>query len=80
MESRAFDDPASVVEEARPVATLERRPGHALGRVFRMQVEGEPLQLGAVPALQPRRPFEGDVAERSYVVGPHDELRSVFHG
>jgi hypothetical protein len=41
-----------------------------LGRVFRVKVEWQPLDLSAVPALQPRRAFRRDVAERSYVVGP----------
>ena len=38
-----------------------------------MQVEGHPLQPRAVPALQPRRPLQADVAEGSYVVAPDDD-------
>ena len=50
-----------------------------------MQVERPPLDLGAVPALQPRRAFEPDVAEGSYVVAPDDDagdgvLRPGAHG
>ena len=36
-----------------------------------MQVKRTPLDLRAEPALEPRRPFKADVAERSYVVAPH---------
>jgi hypothetical protein len=35
-----------------------------------MQIEGQPLDLGAVPTLEPRRALGRDVAKRSYVVGP----------
>lgn len=38
-----------------------------------MKVERTPLDLGAVPAPEPRRALKRDVAERSYVVAPHDD-------
>ncbi len=40
-----------------------------------MQVERKPNDRGAVPALEPRRPLQGDIAERSYVVGPDEDRR-----
>jgi hypothetical protein len=46
---------------------LDRDP---LGRILRVQVERQPLDLSAVPALEPCRAFNRDIAERSYVVGP----------
>src|SRR6185503_7189601 len=56
-------------------ARLELRARDPLGRVLRVQVEGPPVDAGAVPALQPRGPLEADVAERSYVVAPDAEDR-----
>jgi hypothetical protein len=53
-----------------PVAPCEVLDRDAVRRIFRMEVEGKPLVLSAVPALEPRRALNGDVAERSYVVGP----------
>jgi hypothetical protein len=71
---------ARIVEHARlacpqiaPVTRLELLDRDALGRVFRVQVEGKPLDLGAVPTLQPRRALGRDVAKRSYVVGPKSD-------
>jgi hypothetical protein len=42
-----------------------------------MEVERPPLDPGAEPALEPRRPFQADVAEGSYVVAPDDDLGGV---
>jgi hypothetical protein len=53
-----------------PVAGLELLDRDPLRRVLRMQVERQPLDLSAVPALEPRRALSRDVAEGSYVVGP----------
>jgi hypothetical protein len=45
-----------------------------------MKVEGEPLDRGAEPALEPRRPLVGDVAERSDVVAPDgDGVDGIGH-
>jgi hypothetical protein len=55
------------VEAVAPPEVVNR---DALGRIFRVQVERQPFDLSAVPALEPRRALSRDVAERSYVVGP----------
>ena len=52
------------------VACVQLGPCDALGRVFGVEVERKPFDRGAEPALEPRRPFEADVAERSDVVAP----------
>jgi hypothetical protein len=78
-EAGSLDEPAGVVLQAEPVAISQGRARDALSGVLRVQVEGEPLDLGAVPARQPRRPLEGDIAERSDVVGPDGDLRSFGH-
>src|SRR3954447_15055019 len=62
-----------------PVAPLELGPLDPLGRVLRVQVERAPFDLRAEPALEPRRPLEADVAERSYVVGPDGDPRRLRH-
>jgi hypothetical protein len=64
-----------VLAEAGAVAPLELLARDALRRVLGMEVEGSPLDLGAEPVLEPRRPLQADVAERSYVVAPDDDLR-----
>jgi uncharacterized protein len=53
-----------------PVTRDELAPGDSLRWVLGMQVEREPFDLGAEPALEPRRPLVADVAERSDVVTP----------
>src|SRR3954449_246077 len=45
-----------------------------------MEVEREPLDLGAVPALEPRRALGRDVAEGSYVVRPDSDQRRHADG
>jgi hypothetical protein len=64
-----------VLTEARAVTALEHGARDALRRVLGMQVERPPLDPRAEPALEPRRPLEGDVAERSYVIAPDDDRR-----
>jgi hypothetical protein len=61
--------------EPGPVAALEVLALDPLRRVLGMQVEREPLDLRAEPALQPLGPLEADVAERSYVVAPDGDAR-----
>jgi hypothetical protein len=59
------------------VAAIHVRSRHAVGRILRVQVERQPVDPSAEPALQPRRPREGDVAEGSYVVRPDADARTV---
>jgi hypothetical protein len=66
-----------VNRKARPVALFKDGVRNSLGRIFRMQIERLPLDPRAEPALQPRRPLQGDVAEGSYVVAPDDDLRNT---
>jgi hypothetical protein len=61
--------------EIEAVATLEVLDRDPLRRILRMQVEWKPLDLSAVPALEPRRALGRDVAEGSYVVGPDPDQR-----
>jgi hypothetical protein len=61
--------------EAGAVAALEVLAGDALRRILRMEVERQPLDASAEPALEPVGPFEADVAERSYVVAPDGDAR-----
>ena len=58
------------VEAVAPRQVLQRDP---LRRIFRVQIERQPLDLSAVPALEPRRALSRDVAEGSYVVGPDSD-------
>src|SRR4051795_5837480 len=51
----------------------------ACGRVLRVKVERQPLDRSAERAREPRRPLSGDVAERSYVVGPDPDQRRHRH-
>ena len=67
---RLVEHPGLPGPQITPIARLELLDRDALGRIFRVQIEGQPLDLGAVPTLQPRRAFGRDVAKRSYVVGP----------
>jgi hypothetical protein len=53
------------------IALGEAFPGDAFRRVFRMEIERKPLDVGAEPALQPIGPLEADEAERSDVVAPN---------
>ena len=63
--------------EPRAVAPLEFLARDALRRVLGMEVERQPLDLSAEPALEPVGPLEADVAERSYVVAPDGDARLV---
>jgi hypothetical protein len=61
--------------DVEPVAARQLVGRDALRRIFRMQVERQPLDLSAVPALEPRRALSRDVAEGSYVVRPDPDQR-----
>src|SRR3954469_12232050 len=61
------------------VALLEDGARDALRRILRVQVEWAPFDPRAEPALEPRGPIEADVAEGSYVVGPHGDPRRLRH-
>jgi len=78
-EPGGLDDLLRVPVDAGPVALLERGARNPFGRVLRVEIEREPLDLGAEPALQPLGPREADVAEGSGVVAP-DEDRELVHG
>ncbi len=56
------------------VARQQVRAGDALGRVLGMQVEREPFDDGAKPALEPLGPALADAAEGSDVVRPDEDL------
>ena len=60
--------------EALAVATVELCPGNALRRVLGVEIEGEPLDLGAEPALEPLGRPLAEAAEGSDVVRPDDDL------
>jgi hypothetical protein len=47
----------------------------SLRRIFRMEIERQPLDVRAEPALQPVGPLEADEAERSDVVAPDPYLK-----
>jgi hypothetical protein len=68
----------SPLREPAAVAALELGTRNSLGRVLRVQVEGPPFDPRAELALQPRRPLETDVAERSDVVAPDLYQRRVL--
>ena len=77
-QSRLREHRIAPVGEPAAIAALELGARDSLGRVLRVQVEGSPLDPRAEPALQPRRPLEADVAERSDVVAPDLNQRHVF--
>jgi hypothetical protein len=64
---------AQSIGHRRSVALEQHAARYPLRRILRVQVERAPLDPRAVPALKPRRAFQPDVAERSYVVTPDDE-------
>ena len=88
--ARVRDHPAAVVRQAGGLDAARvcswipgpyrsaSRSRNALGRVLGVEVEGEPLDAGAEPALQPAGPLEADEAERSDVVAP-DGDRELAH-
>jgi hypothetical protein len=64
-----------------PVAAVELGSRDALRWILGVKIEREPLDRGAEPVAEPRRPFVGDVAERSDVVAPDDDsVRLLSHG
>jgi hypothetical protein len=77
-EPGCFDRRLRAVVKVRAIALYEASTRDALRRVFRMQIEGKPLDLSAEPALQPVGPLEADEAERSDVVAPN-RGRKVAH-
>lgn len=60
------------------VSCVELLPTDAFLRIFGMEIEGKPVDLGAVPTLQPRGPLVTDVAKGSQVVTP-DHNRVFSH-
>jgi hypothetical protein len=59
--------------EALAVAPVEVGPRNALRRVLGVEVEGEPVDLGAEPTLEPLSRALAEAAEGSDVVRPDDD-------
>lgn len=76
-EACAFDELLRVGVDALPVALFQPAAGDPLGRVLGVEIIRLPLDPGAEPALQPCRPFQSDIAERSYVVRPDLDGRAT---
>ena len=83
MKAGLLDHLLYAVMEALAVAFFQAGTGDSLCRIFRVKVIRLPLHIRAVPALQPCRPFQADIAKRSYVVAPNVDRgpvgRLVFH-
>lgn len=60
--------------EAPAVAAVELFPRDAVRRVLGVKVEGQPVDLGAVPTLEPLSRALAEAAEGSDVVRPDDDL------
>jgi hypothetical protein len=60
--------------EALAVAPVELGSRNALGRVLGVEVEGQPVNLSAEPALDPLSRALAEAAEGSDVVRPDDDL------
>jgi hypothetical protein len=60
--------------EALAVAPVELSSRDALGRVLGVEIEGQPVDMGAEPALEPLSRALAESAERSDVVRPDDDL------
>jgi hypothetical protein len=60
--------------EALAVAPVELGSRNALGRVLGVEVEGQPVDLSAEPALDPLSRALAEAAEGSDVVRPDDDL------
>jgi hypothetical protein len=69
-----FERQLEVSVESLPVPTDEVRARNALRWVLGVEVEGQPLDLGVEPALEPLGRALADAAERSDVVGPNQDL------
>jgi hypothetical protein len=72
--ARLLDELPNALVEVRAVAGVQLGPRNALRRIFGMEIEGKPFDRGAEPALQPLGPLEADVAERSGVVAPDEDV------
>jgi hypothetical protein len=60
--------------EALAVAAVELCPRNALRRVLGVEIEGQPVDLGAEPALEPLSRPLAEATEGSDVVRPDDDL------
>jgi hypothetical protein len=60
--------------KALAVAPVELGSRDALGRVLRVEVEGQPVDLSAEPALEPLSRALAEATEGSDVVRPDDDL------
>jgi hypothetical protein len=74
-QSRFGEHRAQAVDDVRAVMLVSRDP---LRWVLGVKIKWTRLDLGAVPALKPRRTLQRDIAERSYVVAPDDYPRGIF--
>ena len=73
-QSLAVECQLEVPVEALSVPSDEVRSRNALGWVLGMKVEGQPLDLGVEPTLEPLGGALADAAERSDVIGPDQDL------
>ncbi len=73
-ESLPLERRLEALVEAIAVAAVELSPRNALRWVLGVEIEGEPLDLGAEPTLEPLSRALAEAAERSDVVRPDDDL------
>ena len=69
-----FERRFEALVEALTVAPVELGSRDALGRVLRVEVEGQPVDLSAEPALEPLSRALAEATEGSDVVRPDDDL------
>ena len=73
-EAVRLEHPSHAVDARLAVALEQSLSRQAFLRVLRMQIEGEPRDLRAEPALEPVGRRLADAAERSDVVGPDEDF------
>jgi len=76
-ETGSFNQLLNSTLKAGAVTLFQLSTWYSVGRILRMQVERNPFNPSAEPALQPRRSLKSDVAEGSYVVRP--DQKEWFH-
>ena len=73
-ESLVLEPALEVLVERLAVPAQQLRAWDALGRIFGVQVEGQPFDRGTEPALEPLGRTLADAAEGSDVVRPDQDL------
>jgi hypothetical protein len=76
-ETRLIEHRTEALRHTLAVPPLDLGPGDAFGGILGVELEWPPIDFGAELALKPRRAFQADVAERSYVVAPHEDPRRL---